>query len=310
MAEDTLAARICLFLILSKVAEPSPFIIGISALVAFNPPTDIWYHYVTSVVPEISITSLGDTGQLLGFGLPMLVGFVVFYWGNGLLLLLIEQKLCPQWIAHYRIQNLKPSSRPELQKLLKNLAFTTFCILPLVTPILGLFGRMQAELPGPWEMFCGVIFSIISNEILFFYGHWLMHANKFLYTHVHKIHHEFKAPCAMAAIYCHPLEFIISDIFPMAFGVACMTGHAYTGMVWTIFAVMGTQTHHCGIRWPWIDFFSANQEAQPNFHDFHHEKFTVNYGALGWLDNLHGTAWDWKLHCNFGINGPAAAKAA
>lgn len=22
------------------------------------------------------------------------------------------------------------------------------------------------------------------------------------------------------------------------------------------FAVMTTQTHHCGIRWPWIDLFS------------------------------------------------------
>ena len=27
-------------------------------------------------------------------------------------------------------------------------------------------------------------------------------------------------------------------------------------VVWMAFAVMATQTHHCGIRWPWIDFFS------------------------------------------------------
>lgn len=85
-------------------------------------------------------------------------------------------------------------------------------------------------------------------------------------------------------------------------------------------------------------------EAQPNFHDFHHElslhlwiwkwdqrnflrdvfgfvvircgskeKFNFNYGAMGWLDDLHGTSWDWKkdfwgrraLH-----DGPKAAKAA
>ena len=39
----------------------------------------------------------------------------------------------------------------------------------------------------------------------------------------------------------------------------------------------------------------------------------MNYGAMGWLDDLHGTSWDWKndfwgrraLH-----DGPKAAKAA
>ena len=63
------------------------------------------------------------------------------------------------------------------------------------------------------------------------------------------------------------------------------------------FAVMATQTHHCGIRWPWIDFFSfqvrfdlwqslpdkhsvrGEAEAQPNFHDFHH------------VPRLHAPAW-------------------
>jgi len=310
MVEETLAARICLFVILSKAPEPSPFVIGLAALVAFNPPTEIWRHYVTSLVPKLTITPLGDTGNLLGFGLPMFIAFVTVYWGNGLLLLMLEQKLCPEWVARYRIQNLKPSSRPEIQKVLRNVGFTTCCILPVVVPVLGLFTRIQPELPGPWEMFCYVMFSIISNEILFFYGHWLMHANKFLYTHVHKVHHEFKAPCALAAIYCHPFEFLVSDIFPLAFGIASLNGNSYTGLVWTIFAVMGTQTHHCGIRWPWIDFFSFNQEAQPNYHDFHHEHFSVNYGALGWLDKLHGTGWDGKLHSKFGNAGHKAAKAA
>jgi hypothetical protein len=35
--------------------------------------------------------------------------------------------------------------------------------------------------------------------------------------------------------------------------------------------------HHCGYRWPWTPFF----DHQPDFHDFHHEKFNTNYGAPG-----------------------------
>ena len=83
-------------------------------------------------------------------------------------------------------------------------------------------------------------------------------------------------------------------------------------VVWMAFAVMATQTHHCGIRWPWIDFFSMQvrkfatkkaagcfdvfstcadldfevreAEAQPNFHDFHHVPrlhFLERTGSVG-----------------------------
>lgn len=31
--------------------------------------------------------------------------------------------------------------------------------------------------------------------------------------------------------------------------------------MWMAFAVMATQTHHCGIRWPWIDLFSFQVEV-------------------------------------------------
>ena len=42
---------------------------------------------------------------------------------------------------------------------------------------------------------------------------------------------------------------------------------------------------------PWMAY-----DHQPSFHDFHHEKFTVNYGMLTWLDRLHNTDHKWQLH--------------
>ena len=30
--------------------------------------------------------------------------------------------------------------------------------------------------------------------------------------------------------------------------------------------------------------------SQPDFHDFHHQRFNCCYGNIGWLDALHGTA--------------------
>lgn len=41
----------------------------------------------------------------------------------------------------------------------------------------------------------------------------------------------------------------------------------------------------CGYAFPWlIGTFT------PNEHDYHHEKYEVHYGLLGWLDALHGTS--------------------
>lgn len=287
--EGTSAAHLALFLILAKAPEPSPAVILMAAMLSWSPPRELWRFYVTSIVPRMAIPSLDEAGCMMGFGLPMYVVFLVMYWGNGFLALLVEEKFCQHLVAPFRIQTLKPSSRPRMSKLLSNLAVTSFAVLPLVVLPIGFMVRMDPNLPGPWEMFSHIVAAVLCNEILFFYGHWLMHANSFLYGKIHKVHHEFKAPMALAAIYCHPVEFLVADIAPLGFGLISIGTHGYTGLVWTAFAVMATQTHHSGVRWPWIDFFSAGLEAQPNYHDKHHEKFNVNYGAMGWLDTLHGT---------------------
>ena len=49
---------------------------------------------------------------------------------------------------------------------------------------------------------------------------------------------------------------------------------------------LGTQTHHSGYRLPWVAAF----DEQPDFHDFHHQRFSCCYGNIGWLDALHGTS--------------------
>ena len=103
------------------------------------------------------------------------------------------------------------------------------------------------------------------------------------------MHHEFKAPVGLAAIYCHPVEMLLSNVGPLFIGTVLVGSHIYTVYVWTIFAVLGTMTHHCGYDWPWMWYV----DHQPNFHDFHHEKFNVNFGMTTWLDRFHQTDLLW-----------------
>ena len=44
-------------------------------------------------------------------------------------------------------------------------------------------------------------------------------------------------------------------------------------LIWR--AILGTMAHHSGYRWPWLWSF----DSQPDYHDFHHEKFRMVIGV-------------------------------
>ena len=84
-----------------------------------------------------------------------------------------------------------------------------------------------------------------------YFTHRVYHANRWLYKHIHSLHHDVYVPFAYGAFYNHPLETIPVDVigFPICLGLAGLDDRqaAFFGCLWTYKTVVD----HCGYDLPW-----------------------------------------------------------
>jgi len=149
---------------------------------------------------------------------------------------------------------------------------------------LMLFGYWKFSTDGPTAAFdwtnaaISVGISAVVIDVWFYWTHRALHI-KALYPLIHKKHHRFTAPCSLAAVYAHPLEFVIGNYMGVALG-PCITGaHPSVGAFWFSMCIFGTCLTHSG--------YGINSAV--HHHDMHHEFFTCNFGVSYGLDYLFGT---------------------
>ncbi|KAG8469271.1 hypothetical protein KFE25_007789 [Diacronema lutheri] len=232
-----------------------------------------------------------------GLGVMIWIGMCVLYAAHGLLLLPLDVWRWPGSLADLKLQKDKRIDIAKLPKVARVCAFNLLLVLPYTILLIAVTratgGRYGVQFGGPFpskrEQLAQFALLLLVDEVLFFYSHWAMHSPA-LYARVHKRHHEFTAPLALTAIYAHPVEFIVCNLVPFSIGFVPLRTPDYFAAVWVVCAVLGTQTHHSGYRFPWVAF----PDQQPFFHDYHHAKFNCNYGNVGLLDWLHGTDRQYK----------------
>eukprot|EP00030_Apusomonadida_sp_AF-17_P005896 a676613_317.p1 GENE.a676613_317~~a676613_317.p1 ORF type:complete len:322 (-),score=116.69 a676613_317:21-959(-) len=196
-------------------------------------------------------------------------------------------------LHRYKIQKDKTVSKEMYANCIKRLLFSHVVIQgPMIalTKLFLDFMGMSIAAPFPtWTKIATTCFyCIVIEDFYFYWVHRYLH-HPSIYKHIHKIHHEHKAPFGIAAEYAHPIETAFLGIGTML-GPMLLIDHLLTLWIWLVVRLFQTIEVHSGYDFPWslnrwIPFWGG-----AIFHDFHHEKFDGNYSSTFTLwDKVFGT---------------------
>jgi len=122
-----------------------------------------------------------------------------------------------------------------------------------------------------------MILTYFLADFLFYILHRILHIQSF-YKHIHYIHHRVRNPIGMAALYAHPLEIYMGNIFPLFLPAYLIMTNTFTFCVWMFAIIVETViTSH------------SSYQNMSEFHDNHHKLYRYNYGLDIFMDRLFGT---------------------
>jgi len=111
-------------------------------------------------------------------------------------------------------------------------------------------------------------------------AHYLFHRIRFLYRHVHAIHHRLKIPHPIGAIYAHPIEQVLANLLPVGLAIYLTGAGWYLSLLFIIHTSYETVNGHTRYCDPQMS----------SRHNLHHLILTCNYDNSPYLfDKLIGT---------------------
>ena len=238
---------------------------------------DRWWRGIVAKYDALDITLGGS-----------LVVHTATYWGSGLLLLLLERAF-PGFASRYKTQPGRTVGALALAKLLRRvlanqaMLLAGFLLIRKVRPkpLVDHAERLVRQpVPSLARVTKEYVFNLGVFEVVFYVLHRALHHQRW-YRYIHKIHHEFKYPIALASEYAHFVELIMSNIIPGAVGPAISQAHPLSTFTWLFGSILMTNFHHSGMNLP---FYPLNYMTRA--HDWHHLMFTDQFGVVGAMDSV------------------------
>ena len=164
----------------------------------------------------------------------------------------------------------------QYKKILPTVLFNAFIVLPVVTNITEYYITYKTyNTFNLYDSLVSIIIASLSLDFFFYICHYLLH-NKYIYKWSHKLHHEFKYPVGMEALYLHWFDLCFGNILPLYLPIFIFKSHLYTIILWNIFIISST-------------VLNAHSSYKDNNHINHHIHFNVNYGTGLYMDKLLNT---------------------
>ncbi|KAG6530096.1 hypothetical protein ZIOFF_012317 [Zingiber officinale] len=156
--------------------------------------------------------------------------------------------------------------------------------------------RLSSNRAGWSVIVSQIIFYFILEDFVFYWGHRILHT-KWLYKHVHSVHHEHATPFGLTSEYAHPAEILFLG-FATILGPALTGPHLFTLWLWMIVRVIETVEAHSGYDFPWSPSNFLPLYGGAEFHDYHHRVLYTKSGNYAstfvYMDWLFGTDRDYR----------------
>ena len=196
-----------------------------------------------------------------------------------------------KWIRNRKIQPEKEVTWPHVKKAIKLTCWNNVIyILPMSVAqwVWSPDIVLPEKAPGLVEFTLHQFLALVIFDFEYWVWHTVHHKIRFLYRHVHALHHEYHAPSSWVTQYLHPWELISVGAFtttsPWIFKAHPMTCWSFQN-----FAISVSVDAHIGYDLPflphhWFPFWGGSIK-----HDMHHQKPLTNFEPFfTWWDRLFG----------------------
>lgn len=166
------------------------------------------------------------------------------YWAGGLLFMAADLfDPLHELVKKYKVQPDKRVTWQDYKKVLWIVARNQLLVALPLSVAMAIWRPLPTghPLPGAWTSIGTFVFCLLCEEAGFYVVHRAVHS-RFLYASIHKKHHEFKAPVALASTYCTMTEHLFvsvtiiqrhftgandlqSNLLPIVLGVLYLNSH-------------------------------------------------------------------------------------